>query len=286
MPTLDDPTPSVTSHTAAAPTQPEAARAQPAATSAQPAPAALVPPHRPVVQASAPARYRVQFTIGEQTHEKLRRLQALLRREIPNGDPAAIVERALSLLLEKVEKTKLGMATKLAPAAKPSPAIRPGTDSSASRHVPRQVRREVWRRDEGRCAFVSATGQRCTERAFLEWHHMKPYAHQGPATIDNIALRCRRHNQYEAELVFGPSRASGAATLWDQVRPPEAVDITSETEHESLPSGSCGVGQEPRGTGSDRAAVSRVRLPRDLHALAADKRQPSAAARLQLTSLR
>ena len=27
-----------------------------------------------------------------------------------------------------------------------------------------------------------------------------------PTTIDNISLRCRRHNQYEAELVFGSRR--------------------------------------------------------------------------------
>jgi hypothetical protein len=26
---------------------------------------------------------------------------------------------------------------------------------------------------------------------------------RGPATIANISLRCRRHNQYEAELIFG-----------------------------------------------------------------------------------
>ena len=30
-------------------------------------------------------RYRVQFTIGTATHEKLRRAQELLRREIPDG---------------------------------------------------------------------------------------------------------------------------------------------------------------------------------------------------------
>ncbi|PYQ38208.1 MAG: hypothetical protein DMF77_24680 [Acidobacteria bacterium] len=31
-----------------------------------------------------------------------------------------------------------------------------------------------------------------------------PYALGGLATVENISLRCRRHNQYEAELVFGP----------------------------------------------------------------------------------
>src|SRR6266849_1848879 len=39
-----------------------------------------------------------------------------------------------------------------------------------------------------------------------QFHHVKAHAKQGPATVENISLRCRRHNQYEAELVFGPRR--------------------------------------------------------------------------------
>ena len=80
-----------------------------------PSPSALPANPRPIVQASAPERYRVQFTIGPDTHEKLRQLQALLRREIPDGDPGAIFDRALTLLLEKVEKTKVGAAAKPRP---------------------------------------------------------------------------------------------------------------------------------------------------------------------------
>jgi hypothetical protein len=38
----------------------------------------------------APERYKVQFTVSRATHEKLRRVQDLLRHSIPNGDPAAI----------------------------------------------------------------------------------------------------------------------------------------------------------------------------------------------------
>lgn len=36
----------------------------------------------------------------------------MLRREIPNGDPGAIFERALALLAKDVEKTKLGLPRK------------------------------------------------------------------------------------------------------------------------------------------------------------------------------
>jgi hypothetical protein len=97
----------------------------------------------------------VQFTIGPETHERLRRLQALLRREIPDGDPGAIFDLAVTLLLEKVEKTKLGAAAR----PRSSRRIRPGTDKPAprSRAVARAVKRATWRRDAGQCAFVSPT---------------------------------------------------------------------------------------------------------------------------------
>jgi hypothetical protein len=69
---------------------------------------------------TAPERYRVQFTIGEATHEKLRRLQTLLRREIPSGDPGVIFDRAVTLLLEHVENKKLGVGEAAPKSAYPS----------------------------------------------------------------------------------------------------------------------------------------------------------------------
>src|SRR5256885_202607 len=100
------------------------------------------------------------------------------------------------------------------PGADLSRSLRPGTDTEArnpvvrSRHIPREFQRAVWRRDAGQCAFASPTGRRCTERTFLELHHKEPYAMHGPSTVANISLRCWRHNQYEAVLIFGPHGAS------------------------------------------------------------------------------
>jgi 5-methylcytosine-specific restriction endonuclease McrA len=182
---------------------------------AEPAPpiapsAAVLPPTpRSVVRASAPHRYRADLGMGAKTHDKVRRVQALLCREIPDGDLELIFDRAITLLLDTLEKTKLG-------AAKPRsrPSIRPGTDKEVrkgtrpSRYIPREVKRTVWQRDGGQCAFVSSDGRRCMERTFLEFHHIQPYAHEGPATVANISLRCWRHNRYEAEVIVGPYGAS------------------------------------------------------------------------------
>ena len=72
-----------------------------------------------------------------------------------------------------------------------------------SRNVPRAVKRVVWRRDAGQCAFMAPSGHRCSERTYLEFHHVQAHAKQGPATVANISLRCWRHNHYEGELLFG-----------------------------------------------------------------------------------
>jgi hypothetical protein len=63
--------------------------------------------------------------------------------------------------------------------------------------------REVFARDAGQCTFISLEGRRCSAREFLEVHHHEPFARGGKATVDNLRLSCRAHNQYLAELDYG-----------------------------------------------------------------------------------
>lgn len=154
------------------------------------------PPARPsgVVTPLSPDRYRVQVTIGGDTLEKLRLAKDLLRHTLPSGDEAAILDRALTALLADLAQRKFAATERPGPSA----GITPG-----SRHVPAEVKRAVWLRDLGRCAFVGTGGRRCAERGFLEFHHRHPHALGGPATIANIQLRCRAHNDYESRVDFG-----------------------------------------------------------------------------------
>ncbi len=160
----------------------------------QPLPRAVVaaPARPPEIKPLAPERFKVQFTVERSTHDKLRQIQDLLRHSIPNGDPAAIFDRALTLLLTELSKRKLAAVNR--PQA--------GREVKQNlRHIPAAVKREVWRRDEGRCAFNGNQGH-CRETGFLEFHHVVSYAKGGATTAENLELRCRAHNAYEAEQQF------------------------------------------------------------------------------------
>jgi HNH endonuclease len=152
----------------------------------------------PVVRPLAPELYKVQFTVGRDTHEKLRRVQELMRHVIPNADVAAIFDRALTLLLKEVERQKIAVVDR----TRDLSAV-----NSRNRHVPAAVKREVWARDQGQCAFVGTSG-RCDERGFLEFHHLIPFADGGQTTVENLQLRCRAHNDYEAKK-WWESEAAG-----------------------------------------------------------------------------
>ena len=148
---------------------------------------------RPVTKPLAPGRYKIQLTVAEETYRKLRRVQDLLRHRVPDGDLVTIFDRALTLLLADVEKSKVAATER--PRASSGP-------TNMSRRVPAGVRRAVWARDGGRCRFEGAVG-RCCETGRLEFHHVIPYARGGPTTADNLELRCAAHNRYEAEQCFG-----------------------------------------------------------------------------------
>jgi hypothetical protein len=166
-------------------------------TSTPPAPAHR---HPQATVPLAPSRYALHVTLGQEAHDDLRRLQDLLCREVPKGDPARIVEMALALLRRETEKAKR--------AATDTPRASTGS-ARGSRDVAAAVVREVWRRDGGRCAFIGRSGRRCAATRFLETHHLDPHALGGGKSADELALRCSRHNRYESELYFGPYRDRG-----------------------------------------------------------------------------
>jgi hypothetical protein len=144
----------------------------------------------------SPERFALEVTISQETRDKLERATALLRHRNPKGDIADVLDRALDVLLEKLEREKFGATSR--------PRARGARSESADpRYVSNEVKRVVHDRDGEQCAFVSADGVRCAERGFLELDHRTPVALGGMPTIEGTRLLCRAHNQYEAERLLG-----------------------------------------------------------------------------------
>ena len=150
-----------------------------------------------VIQALSPARYKVQFTVGAELHEKLERLQALMRAEVSDGDLATIIERAVTEKLERLE------ARRYARTKRPRKRLAETDTSPSSRHIPAAVRRVVHERDGNQCRYVDKRGRRCSARDRLELHHRHPFGVGGDHGPANICLMCRTHNQYLAERDYG-----------------------------------------------------------------------------------
>jgi hypothetical protein len=161
-----------------------------------------VPASPALVQPLSPKRYKVQFTAGAELYDKLERLRALLRTEVPDGDLATIIEKAVAEKLERLEARRFARTS----SPRRDPVRRDPTPSS--RHIPAAVRRAVYQRDKGRCRFVDARGRRCPERHRLEYHHRHPFGLGGNHDPDNICLMCPIHNRYLAELDYGKKALS------------------------------------------------------------------------------
>jgi 5-methylcytosine-specific restriction endonuclease McrA len=128
---------------------------------------------------------------------KLEEAKAALKHQYPDENAVHVLESALDLLLDKKSPKRIfERSVTRQPIRKTSP--------THSRVIPQRIKREVWLRDQGRCAYVSPQGHRCEETSGLEFDHRHAFAHGGRSDdARNIRLACFGHNRYLARQAFG-----------------------------------------------------------------------------------
>jgi len=184
----------------------EANPASPSATqvssSAQSAPKSVIEP-------LSAARYRIQLNASAQLKQKLEHAVDLLSHSNPSGDLSVVIERAVDLLIERVEKQRFAQ-TKSPRRGNVSDPEKSGKGvkirafhAEVRAHIPNATKRQVHARDGLRCTFVGSDGQRCASTQFTQIHHEAPWARGGDETIDNLRMLCAAHNRLLAEREFG-----------------------------------------------------------------------------------
>jgi hypothetical protein len=178
----------------AAQTQPEPAESLPAHPAPQPRSRARLEP-------LSTDRFGVHFTADTEFRELLEEVRALASHAEPRGDLLPLMKRALQAYRSELQKTRFGIGRK----PRRARSVKSNTARAAkrSRHVPAEVAREVYVRDDGCCTFKSEDGRRCGAQTFLELDHIEPWAEGGKSTVVNLRLRCRAHNQHAARAHFG-----------------------------------------------------------------------------------
>jgi HNH endonuclease len=135
---------------------------------------------------------RLHATVSRRFLRKLEAARDALSHSLPGATPAEILEAGLDLLLAQAEKRK-GMVEK------PRKEARPSKDD----HIPAHVRREVWKRDGGRCQWALASGGICGSTRHLELDHIRPRSRGGASTAANLRILCKGHNDLAARLALG-----------------------------------------------------------------------------------
>jgi 5-methylcytosine-specific restriction endonuclease McrA len=196
-------------------------------------------------------RYKIQFTAGQHFRDLVQEAQDLYRNQLPGGDVDVLLERALELLVAARKKELYAQTEK--PRRREVASVKSHhAPESRTRHIPNEVKRHVFARDEGRCRFVGRNGQRCRARGRLEFHHVHAFGLGGHATESNIVLFCRAHNRLMAERDFTREHIERCI----RTRKSEVRSRTGYREYNSTCSGAAGPGSKEGNGFWDDGAIS------------------------------
>jgi len=120
---------------------------------------------------------RMHVTVSPAFMTLLRKARAGQSHVQPGATDEQVLTAALELLIEKQEKRKAS--------------------------VPAKVKREVVKRDGGKCQWKLTSGGVCGSEVRLEVDHVVPRGRGGSSTVENCRILCRVHNLEAARQVYG-----------------------------------------------------------------------------------
>jgi len=134
-------------------------------------------PTRTLVEPLTRTETRMHLTVSPEFVALLKKAKAGQSHAQPGATDEQILTAALELLIAHQEKRRAS--------------------------VPPRVKREVRKRDEGKCTWPLANGGVCGSTVRLEVDHVVPRGKGGPSTVENCRVLCRSHNLEAARLAYG-----------------------------------------------------------------------------------
>ncbi|MBC7396334.1 MAG: HNH endonuclease [Bdellovibrionales bacterium] len=117
---------------------------------------------------------------------------------------AALPSKAGSPNSLSTSKVEIEPNLDLAPKLEMNPRSSKATKPENLRFIPSALKRFLWRRDGGFCAYQNPiSGKKCGSSYQIQFDHIQPVAKGGLSCADNLRLLCRGHNLLSAREQFG-----------------------------------------------------------------------------------
>jgi hypothetical protein len=149
----------------------------------------------------SPTQTEIKFVADDKLMEKLRAIREIDAHVLNNPSYLELFHRIADLALRELDPS----ASKK-PVQKKTVTTPPEELTQAqpkSRYIPASLKREVWKRDQGKCTYKSPDGKRCESRFALEIDHKTPWSLGGRTELGNLRLLCRAHNRQQAFAKLG-----------------------------------------------------------------------------------
>jgi hypothetical protein len=139
---------------------------------------------------------RLHITVSRPFLKKLEAARLALSHSMPGASAEDVLSAGLDLLLERDAKRK-GLVAK----PRATPADVPAEPGAV--YIPAGVRREVWKRDEGRCQYPLASGGICGSKLRTELDHVRLRCRGAKPIASELRVVCDFHNQLAAREALG-----------------------------------------------------------------------------------
>jgi hypothetical protein len=157
---------------------------------------APAPPPRDETSPMTADLSRLHVTVSAAFLEKLEAAKMAFSHSAPGASIERVLEAGLDLILAKDAKKK-------ALVTKPQPAKDPKLLRFDTRYIPAEIRRQVWKRDQGRCQWRMESGEICGSTFQPELDHLDGFQPGKPITAADLRVCCDPHNDIHARQVHG-----------------------------------------------------------------------------------
>jgi len=157
-------------------------------------------PTRTLVEPLTRTETRIHVTVSPEFVALLKRAKAGQSHVQPGASDEQVLTAALELLIAQQEKRRAS--------------------------VPPKVKREVRKRDGGKCTWPLANGGTCGSDVRTEIDHVVPRGRGGPSTVDNCRVLCDVHNREAARQVYGHAHMDLFAPRLPRASEPVAEWVT------------------------------------------------------------